>query len=513
MTKHATLRAAAALIGSILVAAPALTAQTASFHKYVALGDSITASFQGACLVQRHQAASFPEVIARQLGIADFQQPLFAEGALSTDLTKNKCLGFKVVGGSIGVGAVSDQIGPTNLGLPRAYDNLGVPGATTSDMIHLTSADPAGNTANKFAAAILRNVDTPLNPFHGTNAVQQTLSLLPDLVTLWVGNNDVLGAALEGVAIDGVTLTPVASFEADYTAIVGALTASGRTLVILNIPDVTAIPFATTIPPVVLNPATGEPVVGPTGPIPLLGPGNAAYPCPGGAPACPVPTGTLVTLQAQPLLQQGYGIPCAVAQLPHCDNPLPDGQFIPPATLVPGVLLYPDEHDAIHNRTEELNAKIASIGGAAGAVLVDINAFFDRVSAEGLDIGGVSLNADFATGGLFSADGVHPNNIGHAILADEIIKALNTAKGSSIPEPDLSGVLFTPDVPPASAAAQGPEPDFSLLAGRQLLELFQPGGVRLLDFESVARPHRPRGGQTLLLGDRPGGPAQGDRNH
>jgi phospholipase/lecithinase/hemolysin len=501
----------AAFVGLVLLAAGPLAGQT--FHKYVALGDSITASFQGACLVQRHQAASFAEVIARQLAISDFQQPLFAEGALSADLTKNKCLGFKVIAGSIGVGAVSDQIGPTNLGLPRAYDNLGIPGATTADLVHLTSADPAGNTANKFAAAILRNVDTPLNPFHGTNAVQQALSLQPDLVTLWVGNNDVLGAALTGVALDGVTLTPAASFEADFGAIVGGLAATGRTLVILNIPDVTAIPFATTIPPVVLNPATGEPVVGPTGPIPLLGPGNTAYPCPGGAPACPVPAGTLVTLQAQPLLQQGYGIPCAVAQLPKCDTPLPDGQFIPPATLAPGVLLYPDEVGAIQARTGELNARIASIGGGAGAVLLDIHALFDRIRTEGLEFGGVTLNADFGTGGLFSADGFHPNNIAHAILADEIIKALNAAEGSSIPEPDLSTALFTPDVPPASAVAQGPEPDFSILAGRQLLELFQPGGVRLLGFDSAARPHRPRGGRALLLGDRPGGPAEGDRNH
>lgn len=505
MKKYASLRAFAALVGSIFAATPALTAQSASFHKYVAMGDSITASFQGACLVQRHQVASFPDVIASQLGIGDFQQPTFAEGALSADLTKNKCLGFKVVGGSIGVGAVSDQIGPTNLGLPRAYDNLGIPGATAGDLIHLTSADPAGNTANKFAAAILRNVPNPLNPFDGTNAVQQALSLQPDLVTLWVGNNDVLGAALEGAAIDGVTLTTVASFEADFGAIVGGLAASGRTLVILNIPDVTAIPFATTIPPFLVNPATGDH-------IPLLGPGNAAYPCPGGAPACPVPAGTLVTLQAQPLLQQGYGIPCAVKSLPRCDNPLQDGQFIPPATLVPGVLLYPDEVVAIETRTGELNAKIASIGGGAGAILLDIHALFDRIRTEGLEIGGITLNAAFGTGGLFSADGFHPNNIAHAILADEIIKAVNAANGSSIPEPNLAEVLFTPDVPPASAVAQGPEPDSSLLAGRQLLELFQPAGIRLLEFDSLARPHRPRGGRTLMLDGR-GGPAEGDRNH
>ncbi len=203
MKRNPILRAAAALaVLAMLAASPA----AAQFDKYVALGDSITASFQGLCLVTRNQNASYPLLISQQLGISGFQQPLFAEGTL-TSSAANKCLGFVVSGSTIGVGPVSDQLQPTNLGLARPYDNLGIPGATAGDLINITSADPSGNTANQFAYAILRN-NFPSSPLNGTNALQQGASLEPDLTTLWVGNNDVLGALLYAVAIDGVTLTP-----------------------------------------------------------------------------------------------------------------------------------------------------------------------------------------------------------------------------------------------------------------------------------------------------------------
>ncbi len=47
--------------------------------------------------------------------------------------------------------------------------------------------------------------------------------------------------------------------------------------------------------------------------------------------------------------------------------PLPNGQFIPPSTLVPGVLLYPDEVAAIQAYIDAYNSTIAAeIAGAGG---------------------------------------------------------------------------------------------------------------------------------------------------
>jgi lysophospholipase L1-like esterase len=488
MRKNAFLRFASVAGLLALAASPA----AAQFTKYVALGDSLTASFQGLCLVTRHQEASYPNVIAGQLGISDFEQPLFGEGVLTANPAINKCLGFVVIGTSIGVGPVSDQLLPTNSSLARPFDNLGVPGATAGDLTQLTNPNPNGNTANRFAIPIWRNFQG--SPLAGTSAVQQAASLHPDLVTIWAGNNDVLGALLSGVVIDGVTMTPDIKFSQDYTAILEGLDPLGATLVTLNIPAVTAVPFGTTIPPVVLNPATGQPVIVNGSPVPLLGPGNFVYPCPGGVPACPVPAGTLVTLQAQPLLQQGFGIPCAVAPLPQCNKPLPDGQFIPPSTLVPGVLLYPNEVEQLSGKVDQLNAIIAERSEAFGALEVDIHAIFNDIKANGYHIGGITLTTTFGTGGIFSADGFHPNNIGQMLVANAVIDRLNAA-GNEIPAPNIAQVLFTPDLPPVAAAVGTPDlEELAAWTRHRLFELFPPvaQGVSVLEPRTPVRLPGPR---------------------
>jgi lysophospholipase L1-like esterase len=428
---------------ALLVTSPAFSQTT--FHKYVALGDSLTAGVEGVCLVERHQIHSFPKVVAEQLGIADFQQPLLSERALR-DASTPACLGAVVAGGTITVGAVSQTGGPTNLTLPRPYDNLGIPGADTADLVDLRVSSPTGGTASLASTVILRNF--PGGPFEGLNAVDEANLLNPDLVTLWVGNNDVLGAALSGVAIDGVTLTPVAEFEAKYTQVMTGLSATGRTVVALNIPDVASIPFTTTIPPVLVNPATRQPVLVGGQPVPLLGPQTT--PTCSTAP-CPIPAGTLVTLGASSLLAQGIGIPAALG---GTGQPLPDGSFSLPATLNAGVLLYPDEVALIRQRAIDLNARIASIAAANGATVIDIHAVFDDIVANGYDVGGgIVLTKSFLTGGIFSADGFHPTNIGYAIVAKLILEHLNSVKGTDFELPDMAEAVFTADVPVLSTSA------------------------------------------------------------
>lgn len=487
--KRTIARAASLALGAALLYAGPLSAQTA-FHKYVALGDSITMGVEGNCLVSRNQLTSFPHVLAGQLAITDFQTPTVQEKALSSPLTGNPCLGAVVAGGTITVGAVSQMGGPTNATLARPYDNLGLSGANTSDLVNLKTSNPSGNTANQSAALALRNF--PAGPFVGKSAVDEALLLSPDLVTVWIGNNDVLGAALSAVALDGVTLTSVASFTTNYTAILTALKATGRTIVTLNIPDVTAIAFTTTIPPILVNPTTRQPVLVSGAKVPLLGSRALPPGCP--TAPCPIPATTLVTLQASPLLAQGFGIPVALG---GNGQGLPDGGFTPPATLNPGVLLYADEIAAIQTRTGELNAQIASIGAANGAIPVDIHALFDDIKVNGYEIGGLTVTGSFLTGGIFSADGFHPTNIAQTVVADEIIKALN-AKGAAIPEPDFSHALFTANVPtPSAVISTGAGPwGYSLEMAQALTSLFPPvaEGIQVVPITlraPVTRPSRP----------------------
>jgi lysophospholipase L1-like esterase len=432
-----------ALRSVVLAAAVALAAGTAAAQvdvTYVALGDSLTAGVEGNCLVERNQVNSFPAVLARTGFLSDFEQPLVQELALTSPLVGNPCLGAVFVPPStITVGNISQQGPPLNSLLARPYNNLGIPGAHVDDLVDITHANPNGTTAEQFAALVLRNV--PGSPFDGTNAVTQANLLNPDLITLWVGSNDILPAALTGLFLPGVTVTPEAEFGQDYAQVLQSIAVPGRLIVAGNVPDITTIPFTTTVP---------SRLVIPGGSVAVLGPGNATYPCVPVAPdqGCPVPDGTLVTLPASSLLAQGIGVPVALG---GTGRPLPDGAFVPPATVAPGVLLYPDEIAQIQEFTESYNDTIASQIAALGSngVLVDINAIFHRIAEHGYEIGGIVLTKNFLSGGIFSADGFHPSTIGYMIVADEFIQGINTVM--FWPRPDFSEVLFTPNVPPATS--------------------------------------------------------------
>ncbi|HMF09602.1 MAG TPA: SGNH/GDSL hydrolase family protein [Thermoanaerobaculia bacterium] len=495
MKKDDVLRALG-FAGLVLLGGSSSLPAATTFHKFVAVGDSLPAGHEANCTVDRYQVRSATYLIAQALGITDFQQPLISEVAPSQPLTGYPCLGAVVSNGSISVGIVSQEGATENQNLPRPYDNLGFNGGPrVKDFVDLKISVPGRSDLDNYAARVLRNVAG--TPFAGTSAVEQAASLHPDLILYWVGNNDVLGAASTGVALDGVTLTPVADFEAKYLEGLTILQSTGATIVTFTIPDVTSIPLYKTLPPVVLDPVTRQPVLVNGQPVPLMG--SRAFPpaCP--VAPCPLPPDTLIHTIKAPLLEaQGIGIPAALggrAVLGSGDlaTALPDGSFTPPAgPLVPGVLLYADEVAAIQSRTNEINDRIRADSAANGIVLYDLNARFAEIAQKGYSIGGITLTTAFLQGGLFSADGTHPTQIGYAIMADDIIQRVNAATGSAIPRPDIPHALFTPNASPFLGAAPAAVPGFVPQAWMSLLPILGP-----IDPDPVKDP---RGRATRVVG-------------
>ncbi len=127
---------------------------------------------------------------------------------------------------------------PTNAEYPYPYNNLGIPGADLYDMIFQTGDITnliQGNFDNVMFDIVLRN---------GINtALEQAIGLQPTFMTVWIGNNDELGAVLSGTAIDGVTMTPVEIFAGLYNNAIGALaTNTTADIVLINLPYSTEIP-------------------------------------------------------------------------------------------------------------------------------------------------------------------------------------------------------------------------------------------------------------------------------
>lgn len=494
--KTKTLRALSLGAGLALLAVGPVMAQTPSFTKFVALGDSYGAGYSADCLVQRNQQFSYPATLARQLGISDFQQPTVSDPGIPT------CNGLKTLVPAVTFGPISTKTGtPTNLTLARPYDNLSVPGFKIADVSD-TATDATGRT---LAPVVLRTLGPALN---------QALSLNPTFITLGIIGNDILPAAGAALFLDGVTVTPLATYTTKYNAVAAALKATGRTGVFIATPDIRLLPLLTTIKPVVTD-ATGTPVRVGGLTIPLLGPGNAANPCPSGQAACPLPAGTLVTLGAnapqaalggKSLLALGFGIPCFVAPtLPQCGKPLPLGSFTPPATVNIGVVVYPDVVAQLDKRVQDYNVVIKGAADANGFKYWDAYSLSQDLIANGRTYGGIHISNAFVTGGMFAyGNAVHMSNIGYSIVADELIQFINSAYGTNVPRPDMSEALFTPDVPAPGTTGIGATVDTSLFFNEEAwkgffrefplqdasLKLAFPGETEVPDRAPVVLPGR-----------------------
>jgi len=418
---------------ALLVAASASPAAAqADFSKFVAIGASVDAGFLDNCWVKYGQVDSWNAILARQAGAPAFEQPLLDTPGVGG------CLVLTSLAPTFSNKA--SEAKPLNLTLPRPYDNLSIPGYTLS--LALTKKVPS--SATDVAALVLRTLNA--------TQVEQAASRQPTFVSIGLFGNEILGPATSGTAVDGVTVMPAAMYAASYQTVVDTLKAAqGGTAkgVAQLIPDITTIPFTSTVPPYITS--GGKPVIGPDGqPMTFLGSkgGNIAAP---GAPMAPIPAGSLVNITAAAFLASGYGIPCAVLDAGgapagdprrvNCNKPLPDNAN---AQLgVPGVVLYPDEVALLKARGAEFNAQIKAIATAAGYKVFDTTAFFSSLRTHGREYSGMTVNANFLSGGLISYDGVHPTALGYAVWADEMVQFINASYGTSIPRVNVSTYLFS----------------------------------------------------------------------
>jgi lysophospholipase L1-like esterase len=247
---------------------PELTAGSADFSNYVALGNSLTAGFTDGALFQASQNLSFPNILSQKFAIVgggSFTQPLTNDNLGGLALAGTRIQGPRLVFGGAGPVGLESVIGPvtvtTDIALNNPtgpFNNLGVPGAKSFHLL----APGYGNLAN-----------VPLglaNPFFvrmtgstpDASVLELAVGQAPSFFSLWIGNNDVLGYATTGG--DGTNpLTPVngapgVGFDGSYGALIATLTAGGAQGVVSNIPNVIDIPHFTTVPHNPLDPTNPD---------------------------------------------------------------------------------------------------------------------------------------------------------------------------------------------------------------------------------------------------------------
>lgn len=427
--------------------APSVSAGTADFTSYVAIGNSLTSGYSDGGLYNEAQATSYPALLAQQFaktdkGPASFNQPSFApaqqdgsgyiklqlvNGALAPVVPSaaNGFLGEKLAATGTALASGQPQLAAYSGAQP---DNLGIPGISVlSSLSALTNGLAPYGLLNPFYERLLTAAEKPTKDYV-TYIGQKT----PTFFTCWMGNNDVLTYATNGGVVSATdpfsNLTDSTRFGIGYRAIVSAISKKGTVSgVVANIPNVTNIPYFTTVPvAVVIAGIKANPQ------LPNAAAASLYITTSTGA-VREATSADLLTLTSRAIIGTPSGtanpLPVGVGYSATQANPLPS-KYVLDAT----------EAAAVVARTTQLNAIIAKTARQNKVALADMNTFFTYIAQQGTVTDAVNNTATFASGNLFSLDGVHPTPRGYAVVANEFIRVINAYYGSTIPS--VNGNLY-----------------------------------------------------------------------
>ena len=355
------------------------TPRTELLVRYVALGNSITAGFQSGGISDASQRASFATLLAQQAGVA-YDYASMGAGCPPPLTSLSELL-------SVGAGNACAVVGQTP-GRKR-LNNVAVPGADSFDP---TSTDATGDLLEQLI-------------LDGKSQVQKALEETPSFVTVWIGNNDVLGSAIEGV----LDATPQALFAENYGRMVDQLVAGGvQDGVLIGVVDVTKIPLLVPAPALadpslrlILNFVTGESV-------------TFAANCTGSSTA-------LISVAIVPAIAQGLHSPAIDCVKGTGTNPVGE-RFIVDAA----------EQAALAAAVAGYNVYISAKAAEEGFTFYDPNPMFAEARANGEIPTVPNVSSPTPFGLLFSLDGVHPSSRAHVRIANALIDLINSEYGTSM---------------------------------------------------------------------------------
>ncbi len=337
-------------------APPPPAADAKMFDRYVSIGDSLTQGFMGVGVDQTRQPWAYPNRIAQKMG-TDFNQALLKFPGFYVnieDIAKGNIRWYQyyyVITGGKRVDNYDDQ---------EILNNFAITGSDISTAQYSTGEEGG------FYKLVLGKKGRPM--------VDQALDRKPTFATIFLGNNDLLGAALR-CNLD--ELTPTKIFKADYARLVSRVRSelkenggSIQGIAMANLPDVSCIAFLDADP----NPDS--------------------------------PAGTVKPF------------------------------FLYQSTET--LRLTPADIEKIQERHAEFNNVIKEAALSNGWALVDVNETFTDIKENGRGLlradGSASsrvIDAEYL-GGLFSLDGVHPSVTGASVAANTFIEAINEDYGTQI---------------------------------------------------------------------------------
>jgi lysophospholipase L1-like esterase len=379
------------------------------FDRYVAMGNSITAGFQSGGINDSTQRQSYAVLVAGAMRGARFYYPSLIKPGCPAPYTN--------VFTQTRLSTVPCYY--RDPAIPPYLSNVAVPGAEALDL--LQNGPGAGTNSNPLTQLFLG----------GRTQIQAMVAAQPTFVSVWAGNNDVLGAATNLVnAGDSTLITPAATVQTEFTNIANAVAGTGAGAILIGVANVTTIPYFSLgstywaikngfVPGAAFPPAfTVSNNCAPSGTVPPI-PGAR-----GDTVLVPFPYGGALLTAASPPNNQPRNLDCADTV----------AAIVVPAELrklVGAVLAY--------------NAADSTIAAQHGWAWLNPNPTLDSLRAIPTQVApfpaftnaqGQPNPCSVNPFGLaFSCDGVHPSAATHVLIARHVVLAINAKYGSTIPTP------------------------------------------------------------------------------
>ena len=377
----------------------------------------------------------------------------------------------------------------------RAYNNMGVPGAKSFHLLASGYGNPAGLPLGQANPYFVRHATSPSatvlgdamtkNPTFFTNWIGAN-DVLAYATNGGAQSDGVTPAAdhnatgnLNPATYGGNDITNATAFTGVYSTIINTLTANGAKGVVATVPSVTSIPYFTTVPFAPLSPAAlggatniatinaqlynnldaiftafGEPnrvnPLSATAANPILindvdAVDRSAQITAALTPTLGAPTATafgqVFGKARQTTANDLIVLPASsVIGSTNASSPSPliniNGVTFPMANKW---VLTANEKLKVANATAAYNASIVSIAASKNLAVADMNAILNQLVSGLRADNGTLYTANYFSGGttefrvLFSLDGVHPNARGYAVIANEVIKVINSHYNAKLP--------------------------------------------------------------------------------
>jgi hypothetical protein len=378
------------------------------FRSYVAMGNSITAGFQSSGINDSTQRESYAALFAEQVGTR-YAYPSLLEPGCPPPI-ENFQTGARV---SQPPGRPDCNFRTPGSNAP-VLNNVAVPGATIIDPTSTSS--PSSNTLTMLVLG-------------GKTQVQRALDADPTFVSIWIGNNDVLAAAVSGLLtpVPGVSpgITPVATFTQRYDQMLDELQAGADRLqggILIGVVQVAGAPILFPAAVLVNNAqfrAGFEQATG--GPVTIH-------------PSCAANTQSLISFAMVPqirLFRTTPTDPRAHPPLIVCEK----NQMGIPAPVGDIFILDATEQIDLAGTVSAYNAHIFQKADEMGFAFFDPNGALADLRNAGLIPIVPNLASPTAPfGDYVSLDGIHPAGPAHVLVANGIIQAVNDEYGVDIPE-------------------------------------------------------------------------------